>query len=289
MTKTRFVCLVAAISMVGMACGGGSAPAEEEQATTGGSETTVVAEPAPPPPPPIRPVPVRVIHLAGAAGATAVTAAAGSPEAPLASIPDVGYKSASAYAEVTPPTATGTVPVTVTAGEATATFEAPYREGTPATLIVVTNPQDPTQIVINATEDDPTTVMGQMRGRFVNALIGTETIDFCLPGATRRDPGRPIFTAVGYGQVAGTATANHYIPVSLTGGGRLQVRVGVPERGCTGRLIGTADIPAPDPNIAHNLTLAVVGRLSGRPAVARELLVCEDAPNASACAAIPLQ
>ena len=288
MTKTRFVCLVAAICMVGTACGGGSAPAEEEASTTEGGETTVVAEPEPPPPPPIRPVPVRVIHLAGGAAATPVTAAAGSPEAPLASIPDIAFKNASAYAEVTPPTATGTVPVTVTAGAATATFEAPYREGTPATLIVVTNPQDPAQIVINATEDDPTTVMGQMRGRFVNGLIGTETVDFCLPGATRRDPGRPIFTAVPYGQVAGTATANHYIPVSLSGGGRLQVRVGA-ERGCTGRLFGTAEIPAPDPNLAHNLTLAVVGRLSGRPAVARELLVCEDAPNPSACAAIPLQ
>ena len=104
MTKTRFVCLVAAIGMVGMACGGGSAPAEEQATTTEGGETTVVAEPEPPPPPPIRPVPVRVIHLAGGAAATPVTAAAGSPEAPLASIPDIAFKNASAYAEVTPPT-----------------------------------------------------------------------------------------------------------------------------------------------------------------------------------------
>ena len=61
MAKTRFVCLVAAICMVGTACGGGSAPAEEEASTTEGGETTVVAEPTPPPPPPIRPVPTMQI------------------------------------------------------------------------------------------------------------------------------------------------------------------------------------------------------------------------------------
>lgn len=284
MKTTRVACLAAATVMVwGTACGGGSAAPEEEHTTTTGDETTVTAEPEPEPPPPPRPVQVRVLHLAaGATGAT-VSASAGP-----ASVSDVAFKSASAYAEMQPPSEQGTVPVQVSAGDATATFEAPYRAGVPATLIVVTNPQDPTQIVVNATEDDPTTVMGQLRGRFVNALLGTEAIDFCLPGGTAREPGRPIFTGVQYGQVAGTETANHYIPVSLAGGGRLQVRAAA-ERGCTGRVIGTAEVPPPDPNIAHNLTLVVVGRMSGRPAVARELLVCEDAPNPSACAALPLR
>ncbi|MCZ7684327.1 MAG: hypothetical protein M5U28_38350 [Sandaracinaceae bacterium] len=243
----------------------------------------MTAEPEPEPPPPPRPVQVRVLHLAaGAAGAT-VSASAGP-----ASVSDVAFKSASAYAEMQPPSEQGTVPVQVSAGDATATFEAPYRAGVPATLIVVTNPQDPTQVVVNATEDDPTTVMGQLRGRFVNALLGTEAIDFCLPGATAREPGRPIFTGVQYGQVAGTETATHYIPVSLAGGGRLQG----PRRG-RARLHGPGDRhrrgAAAGSNIAHNLTLVVVGRMSGRPAVARELLVCEDAPNPSACAALPLR
>lgn len=286
MKTTRFACVLAATAMVwGVACGGGSAPEEDQQATTTtGGDTTVTAEPEPEPPPPApRPVQVRVLHLAAGASAATVSASAGP-----ASVSDVAFKNASAYAEMQPPSEQGTVPVQVSAGEATATFEAPYRAGVPATLIVVTNPTDPAQIVVNATEDDPTTVMGQMRGRFVNALLGTEAVDFCLPGERPRDPGRPIFTNVQYGQVAGTETPNHYIPVSLAGGGRLQVRAAA-ERGCTGRVVGTAEIPAPDPNVAHNLTLVVVGRMSGRPAVARELLVCEDAPNPSACAAIPLR
>ncbi len=284
MKTNRVASFVAAtVALLGVACGGGGSAPEEETTTTTGDETTTVAEPEPQPPPPPRPVQVRVIHLAAGASGAAVTASAGP-----ASVSDVAFKSASAYAEMTPPAESGTVPVQVSAGEATATFEAPYRAGVPATLIVVTNPQDPTQVVVNATEDDPTTVMGQLRGRFVNALLGTEAIDFCLPGERPRDPGRPIFTGVQYGTVAGTETANHYIPVSLAGGGRLQVRAAA-ERGCTGRVIGTAEIPPPDPNVAHNLTLAVVGRMSGRPAVARELLVCEDAPNTSACAAIPLR
>ncbi|HEY8428959.1 MAG TPA: DUF4397 domain-containing protein [Sandaracinaceae bacterium] len=281
MKTTRFACV--SVMVLGVACGGGAAPAEGETAATSGSETTVVAEPEPEPPPPPRPVQVRVLHLAaGAAGAT-VNASAGP-----ASVSDVAFKSASAYVELQPPAEQGTVPVQVSAGEAQATFEAPYRAGVPATVIVVSNPEDPSQIVVTATEDDPTTVMGQLRGRFVNALLGAPAIDFCLPGAGRRDPARPIFTGVQYGQVAGTETPTRYIPVSLAGGGRLQIRAAA-EQGCTGRVIGTAEIPAPDPNVAHNLTLAVVGRTSGRPAVARELLVCEDAPNPSSCTAIPLR
>jgi hypothetical protein len=276
-----------ASSLIGMvACGGGESTTGGEPSATEGGETVVVAEPAPEPPP--RPVQVRLLHLAAGAATTPVAAAAGSPDASLAQLTDVAFRTATAYSEVQPPAPEGTVPVSVAAGSATATLEAPYRAGTPATLIVVTNPQDPSQIVVTATEDDPTTVMGQLRGRFINALVGTDTVDFCLPGDRPRDPGRPIFTGVAYGQVAGTETATRYIPLSLAAGGRLQIRQGA-QNGCTGRVIGTAEIPAPDPNVAHNLTIAVVGRASGRPAVVRELLVCEDAPNPSACVAYPLR
>jgi hypothetical protein len=283
MTKTRFACVGAAtILLWGVACGGGSPPPEEPAETAGNEEP-----PPPPPPPPPRPAPVRVIHLAaGSAGDTA-SATAGPEGSPLAQVSDVAFEAASEYVEIQPDAPQMTVPVQVQVGAASASFEVPVRAGTPATLLVLTNPQDPAQVLVSATEDDSAAVMGQIRGRFVNALLGVEAIDFCLPGQGRQ-PGRPIFTGVQYGQVAGTDTANHYIPISVAAGLRLQVRQAA-ESGCTGRVIGTAEIPPPDGSVPHNFTLAVVGRASGRPAVARELLVCEDAPNPSGCVALPLR
>lgn len=282
MSTTRFACLSAAMVLVwGVACGGGSAP-EEDTADTAGAET-----PPPPPPPPPRPVPVRILHLAAGASDQTASASAGPEGSPLGEVSDVPYKSASEYVELQAGAAEAMVPVTVRVGDASASFEAPVRAGVPATVIVLSNPQDPSQVLVTATEDDSSAVTGQIRGRFVNALLGTEAIDFCLPGE-RREPGRPIFTGVQYGQVAGTTTNNRYIPISVAGGMRLQVRQSA-QNPCTGRAIGTAEIPPPDGSVPHNFTLAVIGRAAGRPAVARELLVCEDAPNASACVALPLR
>jgi hypothetical protein len=291
MTTSRIACVLAATIFAG--CGGGSADDEGGEQSVGagessGSENTVVADPEPTPPPAPSPARVRVLHLAVGAAEATVNVIAGSVDAPVGQVSDVAFKVPSAYAEVPMTGQTMEVPVNVTSGSVQATFSAPVRAGVPATLIVVSNPEDPTQLVVTATEDEAAAVTGQLRGRFLNAIVDVPAVDFCLPGERPRDPGRPIFTNVAYGQVAGTETPAHYIPVSLAGGGTLQVRASA-ETGCTGRVIGSAEVPPPDGSTPHNLTIAVVGRMRGRPAVARELLVCEDAPGQSACSAIPLR
>jgi hypothetical protein len=228
-----------------------------------------------------------VLHVAAGVAQQTASASASVDGSPAGEMTDIAFRAASPYAEIQPGAAEATVSVQVQVGSATASLDAPVRAGVPATLLVLSNPQTPAELLVTATEDDATAVMGQIRGRFVNALLGTEAIDFCLPGEGRQ-PGRPIFTGVQYGQVAGTDTANHYIPVSVNAGLRLQVRQAA-QNGCSGRVIGTAEIPPPDGSVPHNFTLVVVGRASGRPAVARELLVCEDAPNPSGCVALPLR
>lgn len=283
MSTTRIARLGAAtILVMGVACGGG-APPPEEPAETAGYE----APPPPPPPPPPRPSPVRIIHAAAGASEQSASAVAGPDDSPLARVDEVSYRAASEYVDVAPGVEQAMVPVQIQVGGASSSFEAPMQAGVPATVLLMSNPQDASQLLVVPTQDDPTAVTGQIRGRFVNALLGAEAVDFCVPG-DRREPGRAIFTGVRYGQLAGTETPNRYFPLQLDRGMRLQIRQSGSSP-CAGRSIGTAEIPPPDASVPHNYTVVVVGRAAGRPAVARELLICEDAPNPSACVALPLR
>lgn len=265
--------------------GGGGAGGESS-----GGETAVVANPEPPPPPPPRPAHVRVLHLAaGAAGAT-LTATAGAADSPIGQIPDIAFAAGGAYLEIPMSGDSMTLPVSIAAGEQSASLEAPLRAGVPATLIVVSD-EAGTGVQLVPTEDEALGVTAQIRGRFVNAMHGVPSVDFCIPGESAREPGRPIFFNVAYGAVAGTETPAHYIPVPMSGEGRIQVRQSGAEGSepCRGRVLGAATVPAADGSVPHNFTIAVVGRMRGRPAVPRQLVICEDMPGNGSCTALPLQ
>jgi hypothetical protein len=292
MSSSRVRLFAASILLVAGACGGGGdeGGGGGQGGESSGGETTVVANPEPPPPPPPRPSHVRVLHLAaGAAGAT-LTATAGTEDAPVGQIPDIAFAAGGAYLEVPMPGDTLTLPVSIAAGEQSASLEAPLRAGVPATLIVVSD-EAGTGVQLVPTEDEALGVTAQPRARFVNAMHGVPSVDFCLPGETAREPGRTIFANVAYGVVAGTETPAHYIPIPSTGELRMQVRQSGAEgsQPCRGRVLGAALIPPPDGSTTHNVTLAVVGRMRGRPAVPRQLVVCEDMPGNGSCTALPLQ
>lgn len=279
MNRLTWIGVVAALA--GVACGGGSAPAAEETVTeteqTSGTEVVAerVEEPPPPPPAPAR---ARVIHAAGGLATTGVTGTAGDT-----SLGEVAYKAASAYTDVAQ-----VAPINIAVMSATATAEG-LTAGAPATFVVLSEAATPANVQVLPLVDEAQTVMGQQRGRVVNALLGAASIDVCAPGESARDAGRPIFSNIEYGQVGGIpAFPSRYQPMTLAGAVRVQIRQHA-ESSCSGRVIGTAEIPAIDANSAHNLTFVVVGRASGRPAVARELLICQDAPGDGSCAAVPLR
>lgn len=292
MSMSRARLLAASVLWVAAGCGGGGDSESGGGAggeSSGGEQSDVVQQEPPPPPAP-RPAHVRVLHLAAGAAATPLTATAGTAEAPVGQVPDIAFAAGGAYLEVPMTGDTMTLPVSVAAGEQTANLEAPLRAGVPATLVVVSG-EDGTSLQLVPTEDEALAVTAQIRGRFINAMHGVPMIDFCLPGETAREPGRPIFFNVQYGSVAGTETPAHYIPVPMSGEGRIQVRQSGAEgsQPCRGRVLGVATVPAADGSQPHNFTIAVVGRMRGRPAVPRQLVICEDMPGAGTCTALPLQ
>ena len=276
MNRFAWVGLVVAL---GAGCGGGETQPVEETADTSGTE--VVAEPVeePEPPPPPAPGSARVIHAAAGAARAQVTASAGDAELGTAA-----FKSATTYTEME---GGAQVDVMVEGGEPVAS-EGPAA-GAPGTLVVYSDAETPAGLAVLALVDEARTVTGQQRARAVNALLGADSIDVCVPGATARAPGMAVFMDVGYGTVGGIPSfPSRYQPVNFAGAVRVQVRQHA-ETPCSGRVIGTAALPEVDINEAHNLTLIVVGRTSGRPAVAKEMLVCQDVPGDGSCVAVPLR
>src|SRR5690606_11117331 len=174
-------------------------------------------------------------------------------------------------------------------GGPTAEHTAELAAATPSTLLVLTSAEDPAQIVVSGLTDEAHTVTGQARGRFVNALMGAAALDLCIPGASRRDAGRAIFSNVAYGDVGGIPSfPSRYQPMTLAGVTSLQIRTANAEAPCSGAIVGTAALPPVDHNVAHNLTLIAVGNSGRTPRVPKQLLVCEDAPGSGACVPVPL-
>ncbi|MGE3633808.1 MAG: DUF4397 domain-containing protein, partial [Sandaracinaceae bacterium] len=207
-----FMCLVASLALG--ACGGGSSSEEEEVTDTSGSETVVEAEPEPEPEPqPPAPSPVRVIHAAAGISGEPVSGDASG----MASFEAVAFASASPYAEVAPSEPMEAVGVSISAeGGASVDTQAPLTAGTPTTIVVYSGADG--GLAALALPDEAGSVTGQVRGRFVNALLGTEALDLCLPGASRRAAGTPIISGVAYGDFGGIpAFPSRFQPMNLAG------------------------------------------------------------------------
>lgn len=268
-----------------LACGGGSAATEPEPtAETEGSEAevedTTVAE-APPPEPMSR---VRVIHASSDPAAASVSIALDARTEPL--IAELAYRSGSAYTDASP----GHHSVVVR-GPATESGEGPTlalaseeleTEHT-FTAVFVSQAVADSPFTVFASEDAGSPMEDEATVRFFHALVGGGEVDVCVAGATARAEATPLFADVSpnaFGSAAGTQFAD----VAASGEVVVQLRAHS-SPACRGRVAGVARFT---PTAGSSYTLVAIGRTTGQPRAAREMLVCPDAPADGSCTVAPI-
>ena len=280
MTKTlKNVMLCMALLAGG--CGGGDSTestmdnATVDDTTMGGEghdtmgHTDPVATTVETPPPPPAPARVRVIHASpDAAAATVAVYLDGAATPAVASL---AYKAAAGYAEV--PAGVHQVAVRPAAAAADS---APVLEGpTPAlaagmSYTVIAHglaAGTPALAMAAAGDDGPAPDATHASLRFFHALVGVANVDICLPGATARAAGTPVFANVAYGAWGGSwANVPAGAPVTL------QIRAANEATPCSGRQAGSVSL-TPTSGV---WTAVAVGRATGRPAVTKELLLLTD-------------
>ena len=232
-------------------------------------------EPEPPPPVPVQ-VRLRVVHAAATASKAPLTVsyAAGDDAGVVGEA--VAFGSTSSYAGATlPPESTEVALDVMAEGFEGPDDPLPIAGGAAHTAVVFSDPETRDRLGISLAQDSATGPEDGMRVRFFHAMLGTDDVDVCLPGATARDPGVPRFSGVAYGSLA----QEGYVDVPADAA-RIQIRAANEDEPCSGRVLGGVDLRPPagvDPS-GQNLTFLAVGRATGRPAVPRALVVCTDAP-----------
>lgn len=211
-----------------------------------------------------------------------------SPRTGSPVVSGVGYKSAQPWVEVPQGefqgTITGDVPTNpFTAGSLFTTSDGPY-----LTLFAygISGPGGGFATTALADRPGGPAPDGTARVRFFHALVGVGAVDVCVPGATARAAGTAVWANTGFGR-RGQASDDTYGYASVPAGAEvtLQVRAANEARPCSGAIAGVVRLTPP----AHGvLTAVAVGRATGTPAAARELLLCSDdhsaAPSCSSVA-----
>lgn len=253
-------------------------------------------EAAPPPP---QPAGIRVIHASPDRALGSVSAFL--DDSAVAAVQGLAYKGIAGYLEVTP------------GAHGLALRRASAPAAAPPALSLRTDELDAaaryTAVVYGLAAGTPRLAVavgtdmlglpeeGKARVRFFHALVGVGAVDLCLAGRPARAaapnqpaqaavPASPVFANVVYGAF-GAAQGGQYTDVAAGAPVTLQVRA-QNARACTGALRGTVTLT---PASASVVTAVAVGRAVGAPPVARELLVCADAPvsGAPSCAAVPIR
>lgn len=282
MNRSRLVLALASLSI---ACGGGASETRATETTPAPpSSADTSSEPAPdataaaPASPPPR---VRVVHATSdeAAGTVSVALDSGEPF-----VSSLAYGAASGYVAVDE----GRHSIVVHGGS----------DDAPSTLAVASDVLEAdhaytvffvTQGAADApfalyTGDDDDQPGDEVAGvRFFNAIIGGDDVDVCLPGASARATGEPVFADVAPNAL-GSASGLRYADLPAGDEVALQVRAhGSPP--CRGRAIGVARFT---PEAGASYTAVAIGRTTGRPRAPLQLLVCRDAPGDGSCTAVPL-
>lgn len=276
--------LLVALALV--ACGGGSSEAASTETTPPPAEqshaeaTSGDTEAAPPPPaaPPPR---IRVVHASSdeAAGSIAVALDSGEPF-----VTGLSYGNASAYVGV----AEGRHSVTVHGGSE----DAPSTLGVASdvlesdhayTVFFVTQGSADAPFALYTGDDDDHPGDDVAGIRFFHAIVGADDVDVCLPGPTTRAPSEPVFADVAPNAL-GSADALRYADLPAGTEVALQVRAHASPP-CHGRAIGVGHF-TPEAGVPY--TVVAIGRTTGRPRAALQLLVCRDAPSDGSCTAVPL-
>ncbi len=297
--------LVVFVAALSAACGGGGSSTGEGTGAGGGTGTstagtggsgseapaggmTASSGPTASPPPPAA-AHVRVIHASPEAAAATVAVYMDTGATPA--IPSLAYKAAAGYADAP----AGQHAVAVRPAAAAADSAPAISAQTPAlegdhyyTAIAHGLASAHNALAISFAEDNGARPeAGHAALRFFHALNGVAAVDLCLPGATARAAGTPVFTNVAYGAFATPASGSgQYADVPAGSAVRIQVRAHA-ATACSGAVAGVVTITPEDRSV---VTAVAVGN-AGRPAVTKEVLVCTDAPavtGASSCTAVPI-
>ncbi len=258
-------------------CGGGDEvvntndTATDTTAGSEGTDTTATADAVETPvetPPPPAPARVRVIHASPDAAAAAVAIYVDGSATPA--IPSLAYKAATAYADMPGGAHQVAVRPAAAAADSAPVLQGPTPElaaGTSYTVIAHGLASGTPALALAAAADDgPAPDATHASIRFFHALVGVANVDVCVPGATARAAGTPVFTNVAYGAFG--AWANVAAGAAVT----LQIRAANEATPCSGRQAGSVSI-TPTTGV---WTAVAVGRATGRPAVAKELLLVAD-------------
>lgn len=271
----------------------------DEFGPTATSGAIVGGESVPPPdltPPP--PASVRVIQASPDRVNTSLSFYLDSN--PVAMVQGLAYKRIAGYSEVIAGDHVINVRGARAAGDSNPAASLPSRafeSGRQHTAIVYGQIMAPPALTLAVDEDDNAQPeAGQARVRFFHALIGQGAVDVCLPPVAARpgpapvaaQPATPVFANVAYGAFGTPAGGQgHYFTAPAGRAVTLQIRA-QNARPCAGLVRGTVTVNPADRAV---VTAVAAGRAVGVPPVARELLVCTDAPLAGSpsCAAVPIR
>ena len=269
------------------ACGARPAGQSTAALPTTASAVSSPPPPAPPPPPMAH---VRILHASPEPAAASVTVQSDDASTPLAS--SLVYRSAAGYFDAAPGEHTvnvGSSSGASSGAPALITVHSPALEaGHYYTAVAFGMPtgRHPYALVF-AADDSSRPADGHARVRFLHATANEPAVDLCIAGATARAPGAPVFANVAFGSW-GSAAAGQGSYAEVPSGAALSLQVRAHgEQPCVGRVRGTFNISPAERAV---LTLVSVGH-AGRPPVAREIMVCDDAPSVtstSACQVVPV-
>lgn len=277
--------------------GCGSSTSQEGDTTPPPPEPAVPPappEPAAPPAPANVEVSVRVIHAAATAATKTIspTYATGG-DTPGALGTDLAFGAATGYTSATLPPGTNGIGLSVNVeGFDPLSFAGTITAGEPHTAVVFSAPDGAAGLSAAVLRDSAQAPdAGKTRVRFFHAVLGWDAVDVCAPGENARAAGTPVFANAAYGRSPMSQSPDNYIDLPA-GVSRLQVRQTSADAPCSGRVVGVVDVAAPEGGTldGQNVTLVAVGRTSGRPAVARAVLLCLDSPAAApACTSLPMR
>jgi len=250
-------------------------------------------------PPPPQPSGLRLIHASPDRALASVSAFL--DDSAVAAVQGLAYKAVAGYVEVTP-------------GDHAVVLRRPNAPaGSAPALSVRTDTLDPgarsTAIVYGLAAGTSRLALatgvdllglpeeGKARVRFFHALVGLGAVDVCHPGTPARPaaanqpaqaatPASVVFANVAYGAF-GVVQGGAYADLPSGAPVLLQLRA-QNARPCTGLVRGAVTVTLPGASV---VTAVAVGRVVGAPTVARELLVCVDAPvsGAPSCRAVAVR
>lgn len=223
---------------------------------------------------------MRVIHAAYDPTAASVSARVDGGE-PV--VLDLAYLNASGYFDVTSDAAHtlalfGTDETELLSWNMPALTEA-------ASYTVVASSIDEMPVLFAAAADTTTPPSTNTAAvRVFHGLVGLESADVCLSSSARAE-GVQVFTGIPLSSFGGTDELRYAeIPAN---GQEVTVQFrNANDTPCRGRVQGVARFT---PVVGVRYTLVAVGRMSARPRIDRELLVCPDPPGTdTTCTVVPI-